>query len=146
LVTRPKESLGAAEKAWVMRSPRQALSGPKAFGDQWFIMVDGPDGVKTADHRRRTVGIGEHRGLFSREEKCVLRRVIGDVARSGLGAQPFANLSFVEVGLFGKLLRVGRADLSKRCVEAKPVAQYNERSVYGGPKVVNHLPQKFIKN
>src|SRR5262249_57692976 len=80
-----------------------------------------------------------------RKKECVRRGVIGDVARSGVGTKPFANLSFMEVGLFGELLRGRRAGLSKRGVESKPVAQYNERPVYGGPKVVDHLPKKLIK-
>jgi hypothetical protein len=93
-----------------MLSPRQALSGPKTLGHQWLIMVDGTDGVKTSDHRRRTVWIGKYRGLLSRKKKGVPRRVLGDVARSGLGTKPFANLSFMEVGLFGELLRGRRVE------------------------------------
>src|SRR5580704_5444650 len=104
LVIGSKEPLGPAEKARVMLSPRQALSGPKTLGYQRLIMVDGRDGVETSDHRRWTVWIRKHRGLFSRKKKAVLCRVVGDVARSCLGTQPFAKLSLMEVGLFDELL------------------------------------------
>src|ERR1700759_3113294 len=127
LVTGSKEPLGPAEKTRVMLSPRQAFSGPKTLGYQRLIMVDGRDGVETSDHCRRTVWIRKHRGLFSRKKKGVLRRDVGDVARSCLGTQPFAKLSLMEVGLFGELLGGRRANLSKRGVESKPVAQNNKR-------------------
>ena len=72
LITGSKEPLRPAEKAMVMLSPRQAPSGPKTLGDQRLIMVNGRDGVETSDHRRWTVWIRKHRGLFSREKKASL--------------------------------------------------------------------------
>ena len=74
-------------------------------------MVDGRDTVETTYHRRWTVRISKHRGLFRSEKKGVARRVITDVSRSSLGTKPFAKLSLIEVGLFGEFLRGRRANI-----------------------------------
>ena len=108
-------------------------------------MVNGRDTVESTYHCRWTVRISKHRGLFRSEKKGVARRLITDVSRSSLGTKPFAKLSLIEVGLFGEFLRGRRANISKRGVNSKPVAKYNERSIYGRPKIVDHLPKKLIK-
>jgi hypothetical protein len=128
-----------------MFSPREPPSGPKAFGDERLIVVDGRHAVETSCHRRWTIRISEHRSLFGGEKKCLPLRVIGDIPRNSLGTKPFAKLPLIEFGFFGEFLRGSRANFSKRGVNSKPVAKHNERSIYGRTKVVDHLPKKLIK-
>jgi hypothetical protein len=129
-----------------MTSPREAPSGPEAFGDERLIVVDGRHRVETSRHRRRAIGISKHRSLFSRKKKCVLCRVISDIPRSSLGTKPFAKLSLIEVGLFGEFLRGCRANISKGGVNSKPVAKHNERPIDGRTQIVDHLPKKLIES
>src|SRR4029077_19597323 len=99
-----------AKKAIVMISPRETRSGPETLGDERLVVIDCRDGVEPSRHRRRTVRISEHRGLFRGKEKWLARCVIADVPRSRLGTQPFTKLSLVEACLFGQLLRSRRAN------------------------------------
>jgi|HubBroStandDraft_6_1064221.scaffolds.fasta_scaffold764903_1 hypothetical protein len=145
LITGPKEPLYPAKKSVVMLSPRQTRAGPKTLGDKWLIAVDGRNGIETSRHRGRAIWISKHCDLFGSEKKSLACRIIANVSRSSLGTKPFAKLSLMEVGLFGEFSRGSRTNISKRCVNSKPVAKYNERSIYGRPEIVDHLPKKLIE-
>src|SRR5260221_850960 len=145
LITGAKKPLYSAKKAVVMLSPRQTRAGPKTLGDKWLIVINGRNGIETSRHRGRTIWISEHCDLFWGEKKSVASRIIANVSRSSLGTKPFAKLSLMEIGLFGELSRSSRTNISKRCVNFKPVAEYNERSIYGRPEIVDHLPKKLIE-
>src|SRR5258707_3572876 len=145
LITGPKEPLYPAKKAVVMPSPRQTRDGPKTLGDKRFVVVDGRNGIETSRHRGRTIWISEYCDLFGSEKKSLACRIIANVSRSSLGTKPFAKLSLMKVGFFGELLRGRRANISKCCVNSKPVAKYNECSIYGRPEIVDHPPKKLIE-
>src|ERR1700746_2791129 len=145
LITGSQEPLYPAKKAVVMLSPRQTRAGPKTLGDKWLIVINGRNGIETSRHRGRTIWISEHCDLFGSEKKSIACRIIANVSRSSLGTKPFAKLSLMEVGLFGEFLRGSRPNISKVWVNPKPVAKYNERSIYGRPEIVDHLPKKLIE-
>jgi hypothetical protein len=145
LVTGPEEPLDPAKKAVVMLSPRQTRAGPKTLGDKRFIVVDGRNGIETSRHRGRAIWISKHCDLFGSEKKSLACRFIANVSRSSLGTKPFAKLSLMEVGLFGEFLGGRRANICKCSVNSKPVAKYNECSIYGRPEIVDHLSKKLIE-
>ena len=145
LITGPKEPFYTTKEAVVMLSPRQTRASPKALGDKWLIVINGRNGIETARHRRRTIWISEHCDLFGSEKKSIAGRIIAYVSGSSLGTKPFPKLSLMELGLFGELLRGRRANICKCSVNSKPVAKYNECSIYGRPEIADHLPKELIE-
>ena len=68
-ITGAKKPLRPAKKAIVMISPKETRSGPETLGDERLIVIDCRDGVEPSRHRRRTVRISEHRGLFGENSR-----------------------------------------------------------------------------
>ena len=145
LVAGPEKPLRSAKETVMMVSPRYSGSCAKTFSDNRLIVVDRGDGVESSRHRGRTAWIGKNCDLFRREEELRAFSVVGNVAGGDLGTQPLTQLSLVETGLPGKLLRGCRTRLSQSRIDPETVAKYHKRAIHGSANVIYHLAEELVQ-
>src|SRR5207247_2400622 len=92
-VAGPEEALAAGEHIRVMLVPSEALAGTERFGDLRLRLQRAESELERAGGEDRSVGVGQRERLLLGQRVLPRRRVVLDVAASGLSPQPLLDVA-----------------------------------------------------
>ena len=139
LVARAEEALGAAEQAMVVLVPAHAAAAAEGLEDLVLIGVQRSDRVVYAEDVERALFVGERERVLVGQRVAVAVGVVGDVATSGLVAQPLAHGSLGDAGALGELFGGERAGSGHRPVQAELLPDDHQRCADDGAHIGDRL-------
>jgi hypothetical protein len=90
------------------------------------------------------LAIGEHGGVFVRQQVRSILSGVPDVLPGRLGVQPFLDVTLGQSRPFGELVRGERSGTGHRLVEARPGADGNGQCEHRGAAVSHRASPELI--